>query len=152
MLTTPFGNIHILLDGVSVPYIVRRAAADCHTSQVDGAYLLCCEYSSDGMPHRLCCVLSGEIENSSASGGERLEMTSMYRNGGKISIGVEGDFCNPKTFAYDYGGDSLPNGIELRLFADTLSQRFVFGVAWLNCVTAENDIETWLAADPTIIG
>ena len=150
MLITPFGSINILLDGVSVPYTESKAANDRQASQVDGAYLLRYEYKADGMAHRLCCVLSGDIESSSFEGGERLEMTSMYCESGKLSIGVEGDFCVPKTFAYDYDGSNLPNGIELLLSADTTSQSFVFGVAWLNHVTEENDIETWFAADPTI--
>jgi len=150
MLITPFGNIHILFDGASVPYTVSKAADDRHTSQVDGAYLLRYEYKADGMAHSLCCVLSGEIKSSSFEGGECLEMTSMYCKNGKLSIGVEGDFCVPKTFAYDYDGSNLPNGIELLLSADTTSQSFVFGVAWFNHVTEENDIETWFAADPTI--
>lgn len=150
MLATPFGKINILLDGIPVLYIENKAADDRHTSQVDGAYLLRYEYKADGMAHRLCCVLSGDIESSSFEGGERLEMTSMYCGNGKLSIGVEGDFCVPKTFAYDYDGSNLHNGIELLLFAETRSQSVVFGVAWLNRVTKENDIETWFAADPTI--
>lgn len=33
---------------------------------------------------------------------------------------------------------------------DTKTTKFVFGIAWIDNVTAENDVQTWYGADPTL--
>ena len=32
----------------------------------------------------------------------------------------------------------------------TKTTKFVFGIAWIDNVTAENDVQTWYGADPTL--
>lgn len=33
---------------------------------------------------------------------------------------------------------------------DTKTDRYVFGVAWIENVTDDNDVQTWFGADPTM--
>ena len=68
------------------------------------------------------------------------------------SIGTEADFCEPRTFDYDYGGRNLPNGLEIEIDPQTKTQYFIFGIAWLKECSEEKDVQTWYAADPTITG
>ena len=79
-------------------------------------------------------------------------MTSIYREGGKLSIGVEAEFSNLPVYEYDYNGRNLRNGIEIEILPETETQYFIFGVAWLKKCSEENDMQTWFAADPTITG
>ncbi len=79
-------------------------------------------------------------------------MTSLYIGQGKLSIGVEADFCDPPVYEYDFGGRNLSNGIEIENYPETKEQYFIFSVAWLMECTDKTDVQTWFAADPTITG
>lgn len=150
-MKTPFGEVLVTLDGKPVPVTAIPAARNERVwPQVEDAWLLKCDYARDGKRHRLCCVLDAQADERREEGGERLEMTSLYCGNGKLSIGVEGDFCEPPTFPYDYGGRNLPNGVEIEIREETADRAFLFGVAWLRNCAQENDLQTWFAADPTV--
>lgn len=153
MLVTPFGSIRLLVDKVDVLFEVKPVEKnDKVYPDVDGAYLVRVKYKQDGNRHSLRCILDNTDVAGWGESGERLEMTSIYQGTGKLSIGTEADFCEPKTFDYDYGGRNLPNGLEIEINPQTKTQYFIFGIAWLNECSEEKDVQTWYAADPTITG
>ena len=150
MLTTPFGNIQITMDGKPVAYTFVPVPNAQSFPDVDGVYLLKFDYLSDGSPHKLCCLLEDASVTGDIESGERFEAISFYCNAGKITIGCEGWFGCPEEHGYDYDGSYLPDGLEISITAQTVSKPFLFGVAWLTHCTGENDVQTWFAADPSI--
>ena len=60
---------------------------------------------------------------------------------------------------YDYDADYLENGMAYLIEKHTQSNKYVFGVAWIDNVGWEDeidnendrDVQTWFAADPTIL-
>lgn len=152
MLVTPFGNISIELDDKRVSFEIQRIEANSKVFPDVESYLIRWKYQSDVGRHFLRCVIDGEATEIHEESGERLEMTSIYRAGGKLSIGVEADFTSLPVYEYDFKRKNLANGIEIEIFPETETQYFIFGVAWLMKCNEENDVQTWFAANPTITG
>ena len=150
MLKTKFGNIVITFDGVSVPFSIIAVANERLFPDVDGAFMLKYVYAHDGKPHTLRCYLDMCNITGYPESGERLEAIAFYEQGGKLTIGCEGWFGEPEEYGYDYDGSYLSNGLEIEITSHTKSKDFLFGVSWLDHCTDENDVQTWLAADPTI--
>ena len=95
-----------------------------------------------------------EKENGIES-GERLELKSFYRDNTKLSIGMEGDAGyypdgTRSLDVYDYDNDYMEDGVSYLILEETKTTKYVFGVAWIEKVTAENDVQTWFGADPTL--
>ncbi len=72
-----------------------------------------------------------------------------------MSIGMEGEagYYSDGTRAtntYDYDNDYMEDGVLYQIMRDTKTTKFVFGIAWIDNVTAENDVQTWYGADPTL--
>lgn len=44
----------------------------------------------------------------------------------------------------------MEDGVLYQIMRDTKTTKFVFGIAWIDNVTAENDVQTWYGADPTL--
>ena len=38
----------------------------------------------------------------------------------------------------------------IMILEETKTTKYVFGVAWIEKVTTENDVQTWFGADPTL--
>ena len=152
MLVTPFGNVRLELDNEEISFETQKIEPNRKNFPDVEGYLLRWKYEKDCIRHLLQCVIDCESTEVREEGGERLEMTSVYREGGKLSIGVEAEFSNLPVYEYDYNGRNLSNGIEIEILPKTETQYFIFGVAWLKKCSEENDIQTWFAADPTITG
>ncbi len=43
---------------------------------------------------------------------------------------------------YDYDNDYMVDGVSYLILEETKTTRYVFGVAWIENVTAENDVQT----------
>ena len=97
VLHTPFGDVVRLLDGISVDGKLLRRAPHPRWPEVREAYLLHYDYRSDRRAHGLVCL----FQTSGIESGERLELYSIYCGGGKLSIGVEGDFFGRCDYGYD---------------------------------------------------
>ena len=62
------------------------------------------------------------------------------------------------TNEYDYDADYLENGMSFLIDANTRTERYVFGVSWIDNVgwddpigdSNDRDAETWYGADPTL--
>jgi len=57
---------------------------------------------------------------------------------------------------YDYDADYLGNGMTFLIDANTKTERYTFGIAWIDNVGWDEpiddnrDVETWFGADPTL--
>lgn len=152
VLHTPFGDVVMQLDGISVEGKLQRTAPNPRWPEVREAYLLHYDYRSDQRAHGLTCLFQGAFQTGGIESGERLELYSMYCGGGRLSIGVEGDFSDRCGYGYDFLGEYCENGLSIHLLPETRDRRFSFGVAWLESCTKENDVQTWFMADPTVVG
>ncbi len=150
MLQTPFGNIVVMLDDKIVPFSITAVVNKQLFPNVDGAFRLKCDIFVDNKVHTLRCFLDSSDVKGYPESGERFEALAFYENGGKLTIGCEGWFGEPEEHGYDYNGSYLDNGLEIEITPHTKSKSFLFGVAWLDHCTDESDVQTWLAADPTI--
>lgn len=84
-------------------------------------------------------------KNDGIESGENLELKSFYNEKAKLSIGTIGDIgCS----TFDYENEYLDDGVAYLVLQKTKTEKFVFGVAWLNNCTEENDVQTWFGADP----
>ena len=53
---------------------------------------------------------------------------------------------------YDYDNEYMGDGVSYLIMKETKTTKYVFGIAWIDNVTRENDVQTWFGADPTFIG
>ena len=82
-------------------------------------------------------------------------MKSFYKDNTKLSIGMEGEsgyygdgICAPDI--YDYDNEYMEDGVLYLVMKETKTTKYVFGIAWIESVTTENDVQTWYGADPTL--
>ena len=149
MLTTPLGDIEIYIDNEKVEYAVKNiGASERLCPDVRGRFCIEISYEPDGKQHTISC----KIKKYHASS---LELKSFYRENTKLSIGMEGEagYYSDGTRAsdtYDYDNDYMEDGVLYQIMRDTKTTKFVFGIAWIDNVTAENDVQTWYGADPTL--
>ena len=164
-LTTPFGEIDILIDGKSIPYTAQKGSGkDCLWPDILGRFQITVHYPPDGKEHTIACVFTPDCSyKKDIESGERLECQSFYNNlRFKMSIGAEcesGYFIDGTRVSdeYDYDAEYLPNGISYLILPDTKTEKYVFGIAWIDDVgwgdpiddEHNRDVETWFAADPT---
>lgn len=84
-----------------------------------------------------------------------MELKSFYKGNTKLSIGMEGEAgyyfdgtCSSEIYDYDNG--YMENGVSYLIKEETKTTKYVFGVAWIENATTENDVQTWYGADPTL--
>ena len=125
MLTTPLGDIEIYVDDNKVEYMEKNIrVSDKLCPDVSGRYAIKIDFIPDGKIHTISCKIKGHVssEKDGIELGERLELKSFYKDNTKLSIGME----------------------------ETKTTKYVFGIAWIENVTTENDVQTWYGADPTL--
>ena len=158
MLTTPLGDIEIYIDDKKIEYVERNIRKpDKLCPDVDGRYCIEVNFLPDGKSHVISCKIKDYISSKEdgIESGEQLELKSFYRHNTKLSIGMEGEAgCYPDgtraSDVYDYDNDYMDDGVSYLILEETKTTRYVFGVAWIENVTAENDVQTWFGADPTL--
>lgn len=158
MLATPLGYIAIYIDDKKVDYIEKNIGiSDQLCPDVDGRYSIEVNFIPDGKVHTISCIIDKYISSKEdgIESGERLELKSFYRRNAKLSIGMEGEaghYPDGTRFSdiYDYDNDYMENGVSYLILEETKTTKYIFGVAWIDNVTAENDVQTWYGADPTL--
>ena len=158
MLTTPLGDIEIYIDNEKVEYAVKNiGASERLCPDISGRFGIEILYEPDGKQHTISCRIKKYHASSrdEIEPGECLELKSFYRENTKLSIGMEGEagYYSDGTRAtntYDYDNDYMEDGVLYQIMRDTKTTKFVFGIAWIDNVTAENDVQTWYGADPTL--
>jgi len=148
MIKTLLGNIVARMDNENIKCDVIKIDNDIRCPNVDGRYKIVISYHNDGFAHRLSCILDCVDVEINLESGEGLEAISFYKNGVKLTIGVECEFTDDNQNC-DFGGTYLNNGIEINILPTTRTTKFVFGIAWINNVTDETDVQTWFGADPS---
>ena len=157
MLSTPLGDIEIYIDNEKVEYTVKNiGASERLCPDISGRFGIEILYEPDGQQHTISCRIKKYHASSrdEIEPGERLELKSFYRENTKLSIGMEGDagYYSDGTRdsdVYDYDNDYMEDGVSYLIMEDTKTTKYVFGIAWIDNVTVENDVQTWYGADPT---
>ncbi len=144
-MQTPLGQLEVKIDDTVLDCTWSAVPTDRACPDLDGRYAIVVPFSPDGKAHILSCrirEISG-VEEAFPEPGEDLAMLSFYKGGVKLSIGME-------EAENDYDTAYLTDGVQYCLLPTTKTTKFLFGIAWLNAVTEENDIQTWFGADPTL--
>ena len=164
-LSTPFGEIRILIDAHPVPFIAREGRKpEGLCPHVLGRYQINVRLVPDGKEHTIACVFESDCSyQRTPESGERLECQSFYNDSGfKMSIGLacEAGYTDGVRAAhgYDYGADYLENGMSFRIGTATKTELYTFGIAWIDHVgwddpvdeNNDRDVETWYGADPAL--
>ncbi|GCA67561.1 hypothetical protein KGMB01110_19970 [Mediterraneibacter butyricigenes] len=157
MLSTPLGDIEIYIDNEKVEYTVKNiGASERLCPDISGRFGIEILYEPDGKQHTISCRIKKYHASSrdEIEPRERLELKSFYRENTKLSIGMEGDagYYSDGTRdsdVYDYDNDYMEDGVSYLIMEDTKTTKYVFGIAWIDNVTVENDVQTWYGADPT---
>ena len=164
-LLTSFGEVTIRIDGKSVPYFAKEGRKqNVLCPHVLGRYQIAVPFILDGEKHTIACVFEPKCSyERTPESGERLERQSFYNNRRfKMSIGLE---CEAGYIGgirvsdkYDYDADYLENGMSFLIDRNTRTERYVFGISWIDNVgrsdqiddNDDRDAETWYGADPTL--
>lgn len=164
-LITPFGDIKVLIDGQPVPYFSQAGRKlDVLCPHVLGRYQIPVKFIPDGSEHTIACVFEPNCSyERSPESGERLECQSFYNDCRfKLSIGLECEtgYMDGVRISdeYDYDADYLENGMAFLIDANTKTEHYTFGIAWIDNVgwddssddNNDRDVETWYGADPTL--
>ena len=157
-MTTPLGDIEICIDGKTIKYTAQNMGVmDKLCPDVDGRFCIKVEFVPDGERHAISCIIKSHIpsDKDGVESGEQLALKSFYKGHSKLSIGMEGEtgyFADgTRAFdTYDYDTEYLEDGVRYVINEDTKTDRYVFGVAWIENVTDDNDVQTWFGADPTM--
>ena len=161
-LSTPLGNVDIKLDGQSIAYDYKKMGPIGGTHiPLLGRYHINIEYTPNGKEHQISCTINDKrLGRGYPESGERLACISFYgENRIKLSIGLEGetDYSNGKRYSeYDYDDVYLENGLAFGIFPETKTSEYLFAIAWIDDVGADDpitdgedrDIETWFGVDP----
>lgn len=158
MLTTPLGCIEIYIDRKRTEFMEKSIeVSDKLCPDLDKRYSIEVNIIPDGKPHVIFCKIKEYTpsKEDKIESGERLELKSFYRENTKLSIGMEGEAGYSSdgiraSAIYDYDNEYTENGVSYLIGEKTKTTKYVFGVAWINNVTKENDVQTWYGADPTL--
>ena len=156
MLEPPLGIVEIKIDNHTVEYECFPVSVDRTCSDLNGRYAIVVYFLPDKAEHTISCMIKNHIPSTldGADPGENLGLFSLYERDVKVSIGVVGesgdDIRGVRQSDYDYDTEYLTNGVQYRLLPITKTSKYIFGVAWINKVTEENDVQTWYGADPTM--
>jgi hypothetical protein len=140
---TPFGQIHICVDGIPVEYACQEKQPDPRW-YVDGRYWIRVPVPADRQCHTIACLVECPSDTVvEQDSGEGVEMVCFRHGTRKMEIGIlEADD--------DHGTVYLSNGIAYTVHSETDIRELIFGVAWLCQVNPENENHTWFSCDPTI--
>lgn len=158
MLTAPLGDIEIYVDDNKVEYMEKNIrVSDKLCPDVSGRYAIKIDFIPDGKIHTISCKIKGHVssEKDGIELGERLELKSFYKDNTKLSIGMEGEsgyYADGMCISdiYDYDNEYMEDGVLYMVMKETKTTKYVFGIAWIENVTTENDVQTWYGADPTL--
>ena len=158
MLITPLGEIEINIDNIPVDYTYIELPKEPSFCDLSGRYFVKIEFSPDGENHTITCKIKNLPDDTKGyiESGENLECKSFYYKTYKMSIGMEGDtgYFSDGTRVngyYDYDTAYLDDGVEYMILQNTKTDTYVFGIAWIEDYNEDNDVQTWLGADPTLL-
>lgn len=154
MLDTPLGCIRLYVNEREIEYTaIKLDPIERLCPDVNGRYLIQYQYKKECGVQRIECTIPSIDLKGEPESGERLEAISFYKDEIKLTIGAEGEFCDP---VYQYlgcgcNGNYLSDGIEYETDEKTDDRVSSFGVCWIQPCTSENDHQTWYGADPSLM-
>lgn len=162
-LITPFGEIKICIDDNEIEYTAHRGKAlENLCPDIIGRYQIEVLFIPDGNEHKISCTFP-TVKNIKGYGesGEDLECQGFYGEDKiKLSIGTKCESGLLQNFSdkYDYDVEYLENGMEYLILSETKTEKYVFGIAWIDEIDVNDkselainrDTQTWFAADPTL--
>ena len=158
MLSTPLGDIIILIDNKAISYNAIPVNRDKTCMDIHGRYKIVIDFIPDGQEHQIKCLIDGyeNIDDDFVETGDNLELKSFVKNNIKLSIGMEGDsgyFSDGTRISdyYDYDNDYFDNGVSYQILKITQTNKYVFGIAWIVDQRPDNEVQTWYGADPSIM-
>lgn len=155
MLFTPLGDIDIRVDGKPIAYELQKVEYDPRCKDLSGRFFALIAFVPDGKRHLISCALKDYAPSikDGIESGENLMLKSFYRGKVKLSIGMEGDVarCSDGTriSRYDFDSAYLEHGVQYEIRPETKTSQYVFGIAWIENYDDDNEVQTWLGADPT---
>lgn len=155
MLVTPLGEIEISVDNKPIKYAYKKIKCDKTCKDLSGRYSIIVDFIPDGKEHIIACRIKSYTpsEKDECETGENLELKSFYQKNVKLSLGMEGDTCyidERNLSRYDYNNDYITDGVQYCLLSFTKTERYLFGIAWIENVNENNDVQTWFGADVTL--
>lgn len=153
-LATPFGEIEIFIDNKEVEYDYIKIENDKTCENLNGRYLITIFFNPDRLEHKITCRIKNYKPsiNDDIETGENLELKSFYSDNIKLSIGMVGNVRDERICSiFNYDNNYLEDGVEYIIFKTTNTNKYYFGIAWIENYTNENEVQTWYGADPTII-
>lgn len=155
MLITPLGEIEISIDNNPIKYVYKEIKYDKTCKDLSGRYSIVVNFIPDGKEHIIACRIKSYTpsEKDGCETGENLELKSFYKENVKLSLGMEGDtwYIDGKRLSrYDYDNHYIIDGVQYCLLSFTKTERYLFGIAWIENVNENNDVQTWFGADPTL--
>ena len=154
-LVSPFGEISILIDDVEIEYTFKQLKPFDNCPNVNGRYIIEIDFKPDGKEHNISCVFEKvpkDMETDFES-GENLECQCFLYDDTKMSIGLEGDnwydpVTNKRESNFDFDVDYLKDGMAYLILPFTKTEKYLFGLAWIQPYNEKNDVQTWFGADP----
>lgn len=157
VLNTPLGDIEVYIDDDLIEYSVQKLCGmERICPDITGRFCIEIDYKPDGKQHTISCRIKDYIPSKAdeIETGERLELKSFYKGNTKLSIGMEGEAGyypdgTRATDIYDYDNEYMDDGVRYLIDENTQTRKYKFGIAWIDNVTKENDVQTWYGADTT---
>ena len=154
-LTSPLGEISFFIDDNEIEYSYKALKPFESCPDINDRYIIVIEFMPDGKKHSISCVISNsnKIVETDFESGEYLECQAFYSDNIKISIGLEGDNwydsdTGRRESEFDFDVEYLNDGMAYSILPFTKTQKYLFGISWLSPYNAQNDVQTWYAADP----
>lgn len=155
-LSTPFGEIAVLIDDVEIEYSFKELKPFSSCPDVNGRYIIEIDFEPDGEEHSISCMFSDYVKDIEVDfeSGENLECCSFFIHDVKMSIGVVGDdwyspYTGKRESKFDFDVDYLENGMAYHILPFTKTAKYLFGLSWIQPCNEQNDVQTWFGADPS---
>lgn len=159
-LSCPLGEIHLLLDGLPVPFaLYDKPSVSSYARQfpVDANKRFCWHYDPDGQSHILECRLTpkGVCEWDYAC-DECLEAVEIADDSTVLTIATKWDYWehdrNGGKGIEDYYVREIEHGLRFMFNESTRSHDIVIGVAWLSGYKHDTRGNPGIVGDPGIDG
>ncbi len=138
-LMTPFGSVHILIDGKEIDYVFEKLTIIENCANVKGRYRIRLIFIPDGKAHSISCVLPDmvDFESDYSSGADTQQITFHNKENWALEIGIIGDMYGQNNRSIyneeqDYDVDYLDRGLCYLILKETATQEYDFILAWID--------------------
>ena len=148
MLKTPFGEIKIFKNRKEIEYVAELYTVDIDEvkeNHLAGCYRITIDFEENDT---IICQLFSDNSliglKSACETGEDYICCHIEKDNTKLTIGTVDTINN-----MEFVGLCLQNGLILPNLPKGKTKNVVFGISWVNDLSGECDVRTYLASDPT---